>query len=76
MRHGWVEVGVSGCVGRAAQGLGGLPCSIRYGGQGLGGAGRQRAAEEHDCCAWVSAYASICACLTLCVIFAKTIISF
>lgn len=67
--------GVSVCVGTAAQGLGGLPWSIRYGGQGSGGAG-QCAAEEHDCCAWVPAYASICVCLTLCDILAKMIITF
>lgn len=29
-----------GGLGAAAQGLGGLPCSLRYGGQGLGGAAR------------------------------------
>lgn len=64
------------CVGTAAQGLGGLPWSIRYGGQRSGGAGHQCAAEEHDCCAWVPAYASICVCLTLCDIAAKMIITF
>lgn len=34
-------------LGAAAQGLGSLPCSLRYGGQGLGGGGRRR--EEHAC---------------------------
>lgn len=55
-------VAVSVCVrlGAAAQGLGGLPCSLRYGGQGLGGAGRPL------CCRGTRL---VCLCVCVCAYF-------